>query len=218
MVRQAFLIIPSKSHEASLPYPGEKMRGPDGRTSCNSVNVLLRKAYMLYWPSARDNHCFPDNVFAVIWLFPTRLPACPPKAPIVGAFGRSLQLWCESHKLFAAVSVCIIRHIDQSIRHLILDSASDCKYRTAGGVPCFVSLIAHECFSSFLFFFCPRTGLHCSQYVTMYNSQCPRLLGVERLHFLTNWTLEPKHVLSRCSTFFLSPLQKHWISTSDAME
>lgn len=111
MVRQAFLIIPSKSHEASLPYPGEtKMRGPDGRTSCNSVDVLLRKAYMLlYWLSARDNHCFPDNVFAVIWLFPTRLPACP---PIVGAFERSLQLWCESRKLFAAVSVCIIRHIE----------------------------------------------------------------------------------------------------------
>lgn len=47
-----------------------KMRGPDGRSPCNSVNVLLRKAYMLYRPSARDSHCFPDNVFAVIWFFP----------------------------------------------------------------------------------------------------------------------------------------------------
>jgi len=149
MVRQAFLIIPSKSHEASLPYPGEKMRGPDGRTSCNSVNVLLRKAYMLYWPSARDNHCFPDNVFAVIWLFPTRLPAT-----------NCWSIWKKSAaEVRELQAICIIRHIDQSIRHLILDSASDCKYRTARGVPCFVSLIAHECISSFLFLSPDRVAL-----------------------------------------------------------
>jgi hypothetical protein len=38
----------------------------------------------------------------------------------------------------------------------------------------------------------------------MYNSHCPRLLGVERLHFLTIWTLEPKHVVQVfCILFYL---------------
>lgn len=153
------------------------------------------KPYMLYWPSTRDSHCFPECVFAVIWLFPTRLPACP---PIVEAFA-SPQLWYKSRKVFAAVSVVrIIRHIDQSTRHLVRDSASDCKYRTAGGVPCFVSLIAHECIP----IFCPPKGHSIAP--SMYNSHCTRMLGVERLHFLTNWTLEPTPVLSWRSSILFS--------------
>lgn len=76
------------------------------------------KPYMLYWPSTRDGHCFPESVFAVIWLFSIRLPACPStncwsiwKSTVVV---QELQGIC-----FAAVSIVrITRHIDQSTRHL----------------------------------------------------------------------------------------------------
>ena len=126
------------------------------------LNVLRGSLASCYTDQAPRAVSAFQSVFAVIWLFPTRLPACP---TILEAFGRSLQLWYETLKVFAAVSVvCNIRHIYLSTRHLVRDSASDCKYRMAGGVPCFVSLIAHECIS----IFCPLKGhciADCSQYV-----------------------------------------------------
>lgn len=108
---------------------------------------VLRGSLTCYTDQAPGTITAFQRVFAVVWLFPTRLPTCQ---PIVEAFGRSLQLWWKSRKVFAAVSVVrIIRHIDQSTRHLVRDSASDCKYRR---LKAFRVLFLRLLMSVFLFF------------------------------------------------------------------
>ena len=136
------------------------LRGKWDETMAGASPILLcaarKPCKLLYWPSTKDSQCFPECFFAVIWLFPTSLPACP---TILEAFGRSLQLWYESLKVFAAVSVvCTIRHIYLSTRHLVRDSASDCKYRDGWRRSMF-------CFSAcswmYFYFLSPERPLHC---------------------------------------------------------
>jgi len=120
------------------------------------LNVLRGSLASCYTDQAPRTVSAFQSVFAVIWLFPTRLPACP---TILEAFGRSLQLWYESLKVFAAVSVvCTIRHIYLSTRHLVRDSASDCKYRDGWrrSMFCF-----SDCSWMYFYFLSPERALHC---------------------------------------------------------
>ena len=156
MAHQACLIIRSKSHEANVPYTEGKMRRNDGRSFPNSFMCCEETLQVVILTKHQGQSVLSRVFFAVIWLFPTSLPACP---TILEAFGRSLQLWYESLKVFAAVSVvCNIRHIYLSTRHLVRDSASDCKYRDGWrrSMFCF-----SDCSWMYFYFLSPERALHC---------------------------------------------------------
>lgn len=66
MVQQAFLIIRSKSHEASLPYPekNERTRWPDLLQFCE--HAVEEGLHVVILTKPQGQSLLPYNVFAVV--------------------------------------------------------------------------------------------------------------------------------------------------------
>ena len=162
MAHQACLIIRSKSHEANVPYTEGKMRRNDGRSFPNSF-MCCEEALQVVILTKHQGQSVLSRVF-LQW-YDCFQPVCLPAQQ----FLKLLEEVCSYGTRASRYLLLFLLYALSDIYTWVPDTWSGTRQvtvniGTAGGVPCFVSLIAHECIS----IFCPLKGhctADCSQYV-----------------------------------------------------
>jgi len=142
------------------------LRGKWDETMAGASPILLcaarKPCKLLYWPSTKDSQCFPECFLQWSDCFQ---PVCLPAQQ----FLKLLEEVCSYGTRASRYLLLFLLYALSDIYTWVPDTWSGTRQvtvniGTAGGVPCFVSLIAHECIS----IFCPLKGhctADCSQYV-----------------------------------------------------
>jgi len=195
MAHQACLIIRSKSHEANVPYTEGKMRRNDGRSFPNSF-MCCEETLQVVILTKHQGPSVLSRVF-LQW-YDCFQPVCLPAQQ----FLKLLEEVCSYGTRPSRYLLLFLLYAISDIYTWVPDTWSGTRQVTVniGWLEAFHVLFLWLLMNVFQFFV-PWKGTALLIAPSMYNSHCTRMVGVDQLHFLTNWILEPTPVLSWRSSF-----------------
>jgi len=175
------------------------LRGKWDETMAGASPILLcaarKPCKLLYWPSTKDSQCFPECFLQWSDCFQ---PVCLPAQQ----FLKLLEEVCSYGTRASRYLLLFLLYALSDIYTWVPDTWSGTRQVTVniGWLEAFHVLFLWLLMNVFQFFV-PWKGTALLIAPSMYNSHCTRMVGVDQLHFLTNWILEPTPVLSWRSSF-----------------